>query len=232
VTTRGSHWGTATFLVVQRRRSALVLVALISVFAVVLSSCGSEERATRLAFASGADADRTDVERVSPELPELVNSFRRARSETDNMPGDPVAALRQSGDAQPGEDPALSRRLELAGGQHAYAWPMRNGVCYSWPAATGCSPTAVLAEKGVLVGTSYVSESEGNLSGRPPGWQVFALARDGIGELRLALRDGSEITREVTNNGVLISLLTAPTKARWQNLDGTEGIQPLAGASP
>src|SRR5215210_5360669 len=125
-------------------RSATALVAVASVFGIALASCGREEPATRVAYASTADADRADVERVSPELPGLVSEFRRARTETDNMPGDPVAALEESGDAQPGEDPALSRRLELAGGDHSYAWPMKNGVCYSWPAATGCSPTTLL----------------------------------------------------------------------------------------
>ena len=208
------------------------VVALIFLLAVGLSSCGTQELPARLASSSGADADRTDVERVSPELPELLSAFRRPRLESDNMPGDPVTALRESGDAQPGEDPALSRRLELPDGKHSYAWPMTNGVCYSWPGATGCSPTSVLANKGVLVGTSYVSDAESDLSGRPPGWQVFALARDGISQLRLTLRDGSEISREVRNNAVLVSLSIGPTAAHWQDSDGAEGTQPLAGPSP
>jgi hypothetical protein len=198
---------------------------------VALTSCGSEEPVTRDAYASSADPDRAAVERVSPELPELVSEFRRARNEADSIPGDPVAALRQTGDAQPGEDPTLSRRLELADGQRSYAWPMRNGVCYSWPGAVGCTPTAVLAQKGVLVGTGYVS-AEANPAGKAPEWQVFALARDGISELRVALHDGSEITREIRNNGVLVTLSKAPTEARWQNPNGTIGLEPLAARFP
>jgi hypothetical protein len=203
----------------RTRTSAAALLALTSVAGVALTSCGS------------ADPDRAAVERVSPELPELVSEFRRARNEADSIPGDPVAALRQTGDAQPGEDPTLSRRLELADGQRSYAWPMRNGVCYSWPGAVGCTPTAVLAQKGVLVGTGYVS-AEANPAGKAPEWQVFALARDGIRELRVALHDGSEIAREIRNNGVLVTLSQAPTEARWQNANGTIGLEPLAARFP
>jgi hypothetical protein len=86
--------------------------------------------------------------------------------------------------------PVLRRRLELAGGQHIYAWPMKNGVCYSWPGAVGCTPTAVLAQKGALVGTGYTS-AEANPAGNAPEWQVFALARDGISELRVALHSSA-----------------------------------------
>jgi hypothetical protein len=218
-------------MVTRTRTSAAALLAFTSLAGAVLTSCGNEEPVTRDAYAGSADPDRAAVERVSPELPQLVSEFRRARNEADSIPGDPAAALQQTGDAQPGEDPALSRRLELAGGRHTYAWPMENGVCYSWPGAVGCTPTAVLAQKGVLVGTGYVSAGA-NPAGKAPEWQVFALARDGISELHLALVDGSEITREIRNNGVLVTLPNAPTEARWQNPNGTTRLELLAARFP
>ena len=68
--------------------------------------------------------------------------------------------------------------------------------------------------------------------GTGPEWQLFAIARDGISELRVTLQDGSGISRAIQNNGVLITLPTAPVEARWQNLDGKAGVEPLAARFP
>jgi hypothetical protein len=210
------------------RSLAPLLIVVSSAGAVALASAGGEEPQT---YPTPADTDRAAVERVSPMLPQLFGEFRRARHQSDRMPGDPVGALQELGDAQPEENPALSRRLDLSGGQHVYAWPMRDGVCYSSEGGGGCIPTALLAEKGVFVGTGYLSQRA-----RPEGagaeWQLFALARDGISELRVTLHDGSEISRAIQSNGVLITLATAPVEARWQNLDGKAGVEPLAARFP
>jgi hypothetical protein len=214
--------------VTRARSFAVLLLVASSVVGVALASAGQEERRT---YPSPADRDRAAVERTSSELPQLVGEFRRARHQDDRMPGDPVEGLKDLGDAQPEENPGLSRRLALAGGQYVYAWPMRDGVCYSTDGGGGCVPTALLAEKGLAVGTSYLSE-RARPEGAGPKWQVFALARDGVDELRLTLRDGSEITRAIQSNGVLITLDTAPVEARWRNPDGTAGVEPLAERFP
>ena len=210
------------------RSLAALLIVVSSVAGVALASAGGEERS---AYPTPADTDRAAVERVSAKLPQLLGEFRRARHQSDRMPGDPVGALQSLGDAQPEENPALSRRLDLSGDQHVYAWPMRDGVCYSSDGGGGCIPTALLEERGVFVGTGYLSEHA-----RPDGtgreWQLFAIARDGISELRVTLQDGSEISRAIQNNGILLRPPTAPVEARWQNLDGTAGVEPLAARFP
>jgi hypothetical protein len=174
-----------------------------------------------LAVAGGGGSgppDREDraVEQVAPGLPTLVAAFRRSQKEGDKIPGeDPLQALAQIG-SLPGENPLLSRRLELVGGYHAYVWPANDSVCYSWSGASGCTSTSVLAQKGVLIGTNSDGGSE---------VEVFGLARDGVSEIRFTLEDGSEVLAPVENNGALVRLPVMPLEARWKNPDRTNGRQ-------
>jgi hypothetical protein len=164
--------------------------------------------------------DRPAVERVAPGLPTLVGAFRRSQTDADKIPGgDPLQSLRQLGLVYPGENPLLSRRLEMVGGHHAYLWPASDAVCYAWGGASVCSSTSFLAQKGVLIGTS----GDGG-----PEVDAFALASDGVPEVRFTLEDGREIVARVQNNGALVRLPAAPLDARWRSPDGTAGSQRLS----
>jgi hypothetical protein len=161
---------------------------------------------------------------LAPELPHLIAAFAREQTATDRLPGDPVRALEEVGDAQPGESPQFARRLET-GGTFVYAWPKTNGVCYSWAGSAGCTPTSVLAGQGVVIGTRMTTDRQ--VSGAPREVTVAALARNGIKEIEFVFGDGRSTFRPVENNALLWHPPELPAAAQWENPSGTRGLRTL-----
>lgn len=149
---------------------------------------------------------------VDPEFAQLVGAVRGERTVEDELPG-AQERLEASGDAQPGETPTESRRLELPDGQAAFVWPMDDGICYASPGPSGCFPTEFLAAHGVMVGSSGSADTQAT--------RVFAIARDGIREVEFILSDGSTVRVPVRGNVLLEDLPQPPREARWVNADGS-----------
>lgn len=202
-------------------RGSLPIAVVAAVVLAVALGCGDAARTNDPKHVGEIAAIRA----VSPELPDLIGSFRRPKSPADEIPGDEQLTLAQLGDnARPGESPHLSRRLELGGGEFAYVWPEADGVCKAWDTSTGCAPTRVLAERGVIVAFAWKRDSPADST---PDVSVFALARDGIEELRLVLPEGRIRTHKIQENGALIRLTEMPLEARWRNPDGSSGSQTI-----
>ena len=70
----------------------------------------------------------------APELRDLIAAFRREPTPRDDN-GFTKADLDEIPDRQPGEDPTRSRRVDLPSGP-VYLWPMTDGVCSSFAAAS------------------------------------------------------------------------------------------------
>ena len=175
---------------------------------------GQDERAT---------SDRSAVGDLAPQLPVLVDAFRRAQRESDHMI--PTGGTSEPADLRPGEAPQYSRRLATVGGQDLYAWPARGEVCVSIRSTGGCVSTAILARNGALVGTRFVAESAINAADIH---QVFVLARDGVDEVVVSVADGSELVADTRDNGAVLNVAAEPISARWENVDGTQGQQRIA----
>lgn len=200
------------------RRFSSLIVALATALAVgvtlAVAHGGGSEHNTRSDErpADGAGA-------ISPELPRLVSAFRREQTRADRLPGDPVADLDKSGDARPGESPQFSRRMEIAAGP-VFAWPESDGVCYAWAGSAGCTPTAVLAENGVIVGLRVIPGEETVVT-------VAGLARDGVDNVELVFRDGRSRIISIESNAFLFEPSEVPVEVRWLNPDGTSGARSL-----
>jgi hypothetical protein len=185
-----------------------------------------------LAVADGGTSDR-DVRRsaigaspgvaaLAPQLPELIAAFRRDQDAADRLPGNPVRALEQLGDARPGESPQLARRLETGNGR-IYAWPEAGGVCYAWSGSAGCTPTYVLADQGVVVGLRVINGGPD----RPEEVIVAGLARDGIQSVTLLFENGGPENVAVKDNGFIAYPSTIPMEVRWTDPGGTPGSRLL-----
>lgn len=171
---------------------------------------------------SGDGAPSDGAAALAPELPKLVAAFRREQTPTDHLAGDPVRALDNLGDARPGESPQFARRLETGRGA-VYAWPETDGVCYAWSASIGCTPTLVLADKGVLVGLRVTRDDPSS----SPQVSLGGLARDGVQQIELVLDGGRSEAIAVENNAFLAEPSSVPKEVRWENPDGTPGTQRL-----
>lgn len=202
---------------------------LLAVAATVVAAGGG------LAVADGRNSDRDmpssarsgppRVGGLAPQLPDLIAAFRREQTAGDRLPGNPVKALAELGDARPGESPHLARRLETANGP-IYAWPEAGGVCYAWSGSAGCTPTQVLADQGVVVGLRVI----GGVSGRPREVTVAGLAQDGIDSVTLLFQNGRADNVAVNENGFLAAPSTIPTEVRWSGPGGTPGSRVLPAA--
>src|SRR6185503_18821845 len=109
------------------------------IFAIAAALLAALVTGAAFALAGGDDSldvptpgtdDRRAIDALAPDLSSLVSAFRREQQPDDVSVGSD-AALANLDDAQPGEDPRLSRRLDLSDGTHAYMWPMADGVCWS-----------------------------------------------------------------------------------------------------
>jgi hypothetical protein len=154
-----------------------------------------------------------------PETAATLGLFRRERTARDEMPGDPVAMLQQTGDAQQGEDPSLSRRVDVAGSTRpAFLWPMAKGVCYSAPeGGSGCVPTAHIRDAGMEV---VVSSAIRRTDLRYLYVRVFGIARDGVSSATLTFADGGEVQAVVRDNVFFAHLTDMPEQVRWQDSRG------------
>ncbi len=163
------------------------------------------------------------VGRIAPELPQLIAAFRREQDSSDRLPGDPDAAI-ETGDRQPGESPALARRLGAANGRAIYVWPATDSVCLSHAWSGGCIPTDILARQGAVVGTRFLAEDP---STGAPVRQAFVLARDGVNEVEIVTANGAPVTADTRGNAAVVDLPADAVTAVWENADGTRGTQRL-----
>jgi hypothetical protein len=191
--------------------SALVTISVLGT-ALALASDGQGPES------SGDDPASTAVERIAPGLSELVAAFRRGQTSMDIAHGS-SEALTDLGDRQPGEEPSLSRRLDLPEEQHAYLWPMRDGLCWSADLAGGCAPLALLREHGALIAFSTEADK--------PGMWIFVRARDGIDSVSFRFPGGGTVSRKLEDNGLIAQFDSVPVEATWRNVDGKEQRQVL-----
>jgi hypothetical protein len=205
----------------QRRRRPRVVLATVAVVTIAalttlaIAPLGGDEPGSDSATAGGA----------SPALTELLAVFRRPRTTADELPRDPLAELRSTGDAQPGEDPTNSRRVELPPG-NVYLWPMDGGVCRSWGTSGGCFPIGVLRTRGVGVATSLIRDPD---TGAIDRLEVSGIAIDGIRDVRLIRSGGPDIPVPVTDNAFWVDLRDvdpAPDTIQWE-VDGERRSQRL-----
>jgi hypothetical protein len=145
-----------------------------------------------LAAVDDEDGGQAHAGAVDLQTQETLGVFRQARTSADDQPGDPAADLRAVGDAQPGEDPTQSRRVDLPTGT-VYVWPMTGGVCASFG---NCIPVSYLRKEGVALTTqSHVRDA-----GAYDYVRVFGIARDGVSEVRFVLDSGKEVAIPVRSN--------------------------------
>lgn len=163
---------------------------------------------------NGAHGGRpSPVSTIPAKVAGVLAAFRRDATPSDEMPGDPVAALEAVDDWQPGENPLLARRLTLASGNYGYVWPMLDGVCYGSPGAAGCVSIDVLRARGVLITTASSTDS--------PMVKVFGIAVDGVKAVTMTLADGSEVVAPFNGGAFYVEVTSDPTTARWKKPDGT-----------
>jgi hypothetical protein len=181
-----------------------------------------------IAWAQDQDdpGDAEAVRTIAPQLPGLVAAFRRDQSDSDRQVVDASPDGMEAGDLRPGEAPGHARRLGLGTGVALYAWPARGEVCVSTGSSGGCVSTELLARRGVLVGTRFVGPSAGTPA---PIRHAFVLARDGVDEVEIRTEDGHSLVADTHKNGAVVELSAEFVSARWLNVDGTQGVQRVAG---
>lgn len=175
---------------------------------VALGSAGQSE---------ARDQDEAKLYATAPQLPALISAFDRAQEEADQIPSKARFQQQLALDELAGEDRGLSRRLTGSRGDVAYVWPMEEGVCHQSAFTSGCSPTSLLADRGVLIGSAFGSETK--------DVHVFGVVKDGIDSVTFALKDGRSVTVEVNENSVQLDGQVDPVEARWMNPDGSAGVQ-------
>jgi hypothetical protein len=180
-----------------------------------------------LLIATTGGRGQARAQAFDPAIPATLGVFAGERDSRDDLPGDPVAVLRRAGDAQKGEDPSLSRRVDVAGSTRpAFLWPMADGVCYSAPeGGSGCAPIARIRDEGVEVAVSSAirrSDLEYLYA------RVFGIARDGIDAVTLGFADGRELRADVRDNVFFAALTDMPNEVRWQDSRGNH-VEPITG---
>jgi len=164
----------------------------------------------RLGAAAGGGS--AEAQAGDPETRALLGIFRESATAADEMPGDPASDLRASGDAQPGEDPTQSRRIDGIAAEPLYLWPKDGGVCASWG---NCVPTSLLEKKGVAVSTSFGH-----------AYRVAGIARDGIDEVTVTTKGGRELNAPVRENAFWLDLgQDVPLSITWRHPDGARETQ-------
>jgi hypothetical protein len=204
---------------------AITCVTALAASLIVIIDGGGEQRGG--AHAATVEDVQPRAGAVDPRLRSTLGVFRRQRTAHDIVPGDPEAALQATGDRRPGENPALSRRIDLPSGP-VFLWPMTNGVCHATRYGDGCVTTQTIEDKGVALSTfSTIRISDGSYR----EFKAFGVVRDGIGEVRFSLLDGREVTAVVHNNVFMVDLASPPTQMRWSD-DAGSNAEPLHAESP
>jgi hypothetical protein len=193
----------------KRTYPAAVVLATVTIALVVISGCGD-------GVSGGSSAEDTSATNENPlSLSDMVAVFRRPQVANDRIPGgDPVEGLEQAGDRQPEENPRLARRV----GEEAwdmYAWPMRDGVCHQWGAYGGCTGTDTLQKYGFTPSFSY-------RKGPPAQWTLDGVVRDGVEQVVVRLRDGSQEIVPARANAFKKTVWTEPVAIEVRLPDGTE----------
>jgi hypothetical protein len=160
--------------------------------------------------------ERAAVALIAPDAPDLIAAFRRDQRADDRMQGDPQASLKRLGEAVPGEQPALARRLRFAEERSVHVWPHSGGVCYASDGSGGCFPTKLLRERGIVVGSTFSTETS--------VVRVFGIARDGIDSATFTLADGRHVSVAIRDNG-FVADVPAPEALEWTNPDGSDGLE-------
>lgn len=183
--------------------------------------------AVALWLVAGGGWSQARAEAADPEIAATLGVFRGERTAQDDMSGNPLETLRQTGDAQPGEDPSQARRIEVAGANRpAFLWPMTDGVCYSGPkGGGGCVPIATLRQSGVEVAVSSAIRRD-DLTYMYA--RVFGIVRDGVEAVTLSFADGSERAVDVRDNVFFADLAEVPEKVSWQDSRGNH-VKPISG---
>jgi hypothetical protein len=174
---------------------------------------------------SGQAADPA-VARVAPQLPGLIAAFAREQTAADRLSPETVDWLTERADVEPGEAPALARRITLQNGaSEGHLWPRRDGLCWSLTSGGGgCFPTELLATEGVLVANGYHPDE----SGDGTVYEIFALARSGIDKMSVTLANGDTVNLELAENAAHLVTRIEPITAHWMNVNGTAGSQPVS----
>jgi hypothetical protein len=194
----------------RRARLALAGAAGTAVVAIALVA-GSTGVADEGKAIAGSATDATP-----PPVASVLGVFRVPAVPADTMPGDTAEALKQSGDAQPGEDPSESRRIDL-GGRPVYLWKMHGGVCFTSPGGDGCVPIQHIVQRGISLSVS------GELRRSDMTYEhatLFGIVHDGVDVVRVAKADGSEIEVPVKENVFAVQLEDVPAAVRWDDADG------------
>jgi hypothetical protein len=161
---------------------------------------------------AASSTDRAAVSAISPDAPALIAAFRRDQTAEDRLPGDPHASLVSAGEAQPGEQPGMARRLAFADGRRLHVWPKAYGLCFGADGSGGCFDTSLLRARGMAVATSFSTDTA--------VVRVYGMARDGIETATFTLGDGREVAVPVQDNG-FIADVPDPEALVWRNIDGS-----------
>jgi hypothetical protein len=156
---------------------------------------------------------------VEQKLVGLVGVFRDPPAPADAARAAEIAdALNRSGDATPGENPALLRRVDLPSGS-VYLWPKTGGICASWG---NCVPTKVIEERGVALSTEFRQRQDGSYS----DVRVAGIARDGIDTITFRLLSGRDVSTPIRDNAFWVEFGSdVPDSASWVHPDGTHKEQ-------
>lgn len=157
--------------------------------------------------------DRAAVAAISPDAPALIAAFRRDQTAEDRLPDGSHGSLVAAGEAQPGEQPGMARRLAFANDRTLHIWPKAYGICFGQTGSGGCFDTSLLRAQGVAVATSFSSDTA--------VVRVYAIARDGIGSATFALGDGRRVEVPMRDNG-FIADVPDPRELTWTDVDGSQ----------
>jgi hypothetical protein len=202
-----------------RSRRRWVAIALVATAAATAGAVSLPSRNHDNAIAGPPEIDQATQS--------LIAAFRREQTPYDVMPGNPVAALRETGDAQPGEDPSQSRRVHLPGASRpAYLWPMSAGVCHSAPSGgIGCAPTEAIQERGVALSVrSNIDPERGTYAFA----KIFGIARDGIDAVTFRFSDETTRTVNVQQNLLYVRFDDMPVEFAWSD-GANEHAEPMPG---
>jgi hypothetical protein len=203
---RASRWGSALI-------ASVVTAAVVGVTLTAANDAEDPARTATLATAG-----------VEEKLVRMVGVFRQPPASADAAAAAEIAdALKRSGDATPGENPALVRRVDLSSGS-VHLWPKTGGICASWG---NCVPTEFIEERGVALSTEFRQRKDGSYS----YVRVAGIARDGIDTVIFRLQGGRDVTATIRDNVFWVEFGSdVPESARWMHPNGTR--QEQAGLLP